>query len=147
MHGKPSVHLGQHPSWFTRFARATAHHAGKPATFAVAVGLIATWAIAGPFFGFSNTWQLMINTGTTIVTVLMVFLIQNTQNRDSQAIHLKLDELIRAKKGARNTLLDLDDLSDEELDLLRRNFARLADRARDQSTKQSPALEKLEKKA
>ncbi|HEY1107452.1 MAG TPA: low affinity iron permease family protein [Opitutaceae bacterium] len=147
MHGKPSVHLGQHPSWFTRFARATAHHAGKPATFAVAVGLIVAWAISGPFLGFSNTWQLMVNTGTTIVTVLMVFLIQNTQNRDSQAIHLKLDELIRAKKGARNTLLDLDDLSDEELDLLRRNFARLADRARDQSPKRSPALEELEKKA
>lgn len=147
MRGKPSVHLGQHPSWFTRFARATAHHAGKPATFAVAAGLIVTWAIAGPFFGFSNTWQLMVNTGTTIVTVLMVFLIQNTQNRDSQAIHLKLDELIRAKKGARNTLLDLDDLSDEELDLLRRNFARLADRAREQNPKRPPALEDLEKKA
>lgn len=147
MHGKPSVHLGQHATWFTRFARATAHHAGKPATFAVAVGLIVGWAIAGPFFGFSNTWQLMINTGTTIVTVLMVFLIQNTQNRDSQAIHLKLDELIRAKKGARNTLLDLDDLSDEELDLLRRNFARLADRARDQTPKRRPAIEELEKKA
>lgn len=147
MHGKPSVHLGHHPSWFTRFARATARHAGKPATFAVAVGLIVAWAIAGSFFGFSNTWQLMINTGTTIVTVLMVFLIQNTQNRDSQAIHLKLDELIRAKKGARNTLLDLDDLSDEELDRLRRNFARLADRARDQTPERPPALEELEKKA
>lgn len=145
MHGKPSVHLGQHPSWFTRFARATALHAGKPATFAIAAGLIVAWAISGPFLGFSNTWQLMVNTGTTIVTVLMVFLIQNTQNRDSQAIHLKLDELIRAKKGARNTLLDLDDLSDEELDQLRRNFARLAHRARDDTPKRPPALEELEK--
>ncbi len=147
MHGKPSVHLGQHPSWFTRFARATAHHAGKPATFAVAAGLIVAWAIAGPFFDFSNTWQLMINTGTTIVTVLMVFLIQNTQNRDSQAIHLKLDELIRAKQGARNALLDLDDLSDEELDRLRRNFARLAHRARHQAPKTPPPIEQLEEKA
>lgn len=147
MHGKPSVHLGQHPSWFTRFARATAHHAGKPATFAVAAGLIVAWAIAGPFFDFSNTWQLMINTGTTIVTVLMVFLIQNTQNRDSQAIHLKLDELIRAKQGARNALLDLDDLSDEELDRLRRNFARLAHRARHQAPKNPPPIEQLEEKA
>lgn len=147
MHGKPSVHLGQHPSWFTRFARATAHHAGKPATFAVAAGLIVAWAIAGPFFDFSNTWQLMINTGTTIVTVLMVFLIQNTQNRDSQAIHLKLDELIRAKQGARNALLDLDDLSDEELDRLRRNFARLAHRARHQASKTPPPIEQLEEKA
>lgn len=96
----------------------------------IAVLVILAWAITGPMFDFSDTWQLIINTGTTIVTFLMVFLIQNTQNRDSQALHVKLDELIRAKKGARNSLLDLDDLSDDELERLRKSFSKLGAKAR-----------------
>jgi low affinity Fe/Cu permease len=123
---------GTSAAWFTRFARWTAGHAGRPSAFLLAVLVIAAWAISGPIYHFSDTWQLVINTGTTIVTFLMVFLIQNTQNRDSQAIHLKLDELIRAKKGARNSLLDLDDLSDEELARIRMSFARIAAKAKDE---------------
>ena len=118
-------------SWFTRFARATSFHAGRPAAFLLALLIVVGWASTGPLFDYSDTWQLVINTSTTIVTFLMVFLIQNTQNRDSQAIHLKLDELIRAKKGARNSLLNLDDLSDEELDQIRLSFTKLASRATD----------------
>src|SRR5580765_5010910 len=95
-----------------------ANAAGSPWAFAVAVSVIAVWAITGPIFHFSDTWQLVINTATTIVTFLMVFLIQNTQNRDTKAVHLKLDELLRGVKGARNSLVDLDELSDEELDRL-----------------------------
>jgi len=91
----------------------------------VACTTIVTWAVTGPLFHFSDTWQLVINTGTTIVTFLMVFLIQNTQNRDALAIHLKLDEVIRALKGARNQLVDIEELSDEELEKLRREFRRL----------------------
>jgi low affinity Fe/Cu permease len=91
--------------WFRRFAHATAEIVGQAHAFIVAVGVIALWAIAGPLFHFSDTWQLVINTGTTIVTFLMVFLIQNTQNRDAHAMHLKLEELIRANKGARNSCL------------------------------------------
>jgi low affinity Fe/Cu permease len=121
--GKPSA-------WFTRFARWTAGHAGRPSAFLIATLVIAGWAVTGPMFHYSDTWQLVINTGTTIVTFLMVFLIQNTQNRDSQALHLKLDELIRAKKGARNALLDLDDLSDEELEKIRSSFSRIAAKAK-----------------
>ena len=118
-------------AWFTRFARTTSCHAGRPSVFLAALLIIIVWAVTGPLFDYSDTWQLMINTGTTIITFLMVFLIQNTQNRDSQAIHLKLDELIRAKKGARNSLLNLDDLSDEELEDIRMSFAKLASRAKD----------------
>ena len=117
-------------AWFTRFARATSFHAGRPSAFIFAAVIIIVWALTGPIFHYSDTWQLVINTGTTIVTFLMVFLIQNTQNRDSQAIHLKLDELIRAKKGARNSLLDLDDLSDEELAQIRMSFAKIAAKAK-----------------
>src|SRR6187551_1736585 len=102
-------------SLFTRMAMAVAKAAGKPATFMVAVLIVIVWAASGPIFGFGDTWQLVINTGTTIVTFLMVFLIQNTQNRDSEAIHIKLDELIRAIEGAHNALLDLDDLDENEL--------------------------------
>ncbi len=115
---------------FTRLSRWIAQQTGRSTTFILALFIIALWAITGPLFHYSDTWQLVINTGTTIVTFLMVFLIQNTQNRESLAIHLKLDELIRAKKGARNALLDLDDLSDEELLELRLRFTELGARAK-----------------
>jgi low affinity Fe/Cu permease len=117
-------------SWFTRFARATSRAAGRPATFAVAALIIVIWAATGPLFHYSDTWQLVINTGTTVITFLMVFLIQNTQNRDSEAVHLKLDELIRALKGAHNAMLDLENLDDKELDKIRETYGRLADSAR-----------------
>src|SRR5215510_12493079 len=109
-------------SWFTRFAKATAHAAGRPASFTWAVGIIVLWAASGPLFGFSDTWQLVINTGTTIITFLMVFLIQNTQNRDSEAIQLKLDELIRATRGAHTALLDMEELEDAELERIRQQY-------------------------
>ena len=115
---------------FSRFANYASHIAGTPWTFGIAVICIATWAVAGPFFGFSETWQLTVNTGTTIVTFLMVFLIQNTQNRDSVAVQLKLDELIRAHRDAHNALLDLEKLSEADLERLRKTFAKLAKAAR-----------------
>jgi low affinity Fe/Cu permease len=117
-------------SRFTRFAKWTARETGRPSTFVAAVAIILAWALTGPLFGFSDTWQLVINTGTTIVTFLMVFLIQNTQNRDSEAIQVKLDELIRAVEGAHNALLDLEELEEEDLDRIRANYERLAERAR-----------------
>jgi len=117
-------------SWFTRFAKRAARLSGQPLTFAVAVGVVAAWACTGPLFGFSDTWQLVINTSTTIITFLMVFVIQNTQNRDSEAIHLKLDELIRATKGAHNALLDLEELEESDLDRIRDSYEALAKRAR-----------------
>jgi low affinity Fe/Cu permease len=101
-----------------------------PATFVVAVAIILVWALTGPLFGFSDTWQLVINTSTTIVTFLMVFLIQNTRNRDSEAIQVKLDELIRAVEGAHNALLDLEELEEKDLDRIRTNDVKLAKRAR-----------------
>jgi low affinity Fe/Cu permease len=117
-------------SWFTRFAKVTARAAGAPATFCVAVAIILHWAVSGPFFGFSDTWQLVINTGTTIITFLMVFLIQNTQNRDSEAIQVKLDELIRSIDGAHLALLDLEDLEDEDLQRICSDYRELAKEAR-----------------
>lgn len=117
-------------SWFTRFAKATSRATGRPIAFAAAVIIILIWAVTGPMFHFSDTWQLVINTSTTIITFLMVFLIQNTQYRDSEAVHLKLDELIRALEGAHNALLDLEDLDDKELDKIRETYAELADSAR-----------------
>ena len=117
-------------SWFTHFAKWTARMTGRPATFAVAVSVIIVWAVTGPLFKFSDTWQLVINTGTTIVTFLMVFLIQNTQNRDSEAMQVKLDELIRAMTGAHNALLDLEELEERDLDRIRANYERLAQQAR-----------------
>ena len=113
---------------FRNFAQRTAAVVGNPLSFFVALGLIVGWIITGPVFRFSDTWQLVINTGTTIVTFLMVFLIQNTQNRDSHALHLKLDELIRANEQARNKLLALEDLSDDEMRRLQAEFERLRDR-------------------
>jgi low affinity Fe/Cu permease len=126
MHGRPY----SHGSWFTRFAKSTARTAGHPATFCVAVVIILLWAATGPLFGFSDTWQLVINTGTTIITFLMVFLIQNTQNRDSQAIQVKLDELIRSIKGAHLALLDLEELDDKDLDRICSDYRELAREAR-----------------
>ena len=111
--------------FFRRFARRTASGMGSPWAFVSAVTVIVVWAATGPIFHYSDTWQLVINTSTTIVTFLMVFLIQNTQNRDAIQLHLKLDELIRALKGARNKLVDLEELSDEELEALRQEFHRL----------------------
>jgi low affinity Fe/Cu permease len=117
-------------TWFTRLTKWTAYAAGRPVTFIVAVSVIALWAILGPYYGFSDTWQLVINTGTTIVTFLMVFLIQSTQNRDTEAIQVKLDELIRAVGHARNELLDLEELEETDLDELKRTFIDLAKKAR-----------------
>jgi low affinity Fe/Cu permease len=117
-------------SWFTRFAKRTAHAAGHPATFCIAVLIIVLWAATGPLFGFSDTWQLVINTGTTIVTFLMVFLIQNTQNRDSQAIQVKLDELIRSLDRAHLALLDLEELDDKDLERICHDYRELAKQAR-----------------
>jgi low affinity Fe/Cu permease len=117
-------------SGFTRFAKWTAYATGRPIAFIFAAALIVIWAITGPFFDFSDTWQLVINTSTTIMTFLMVFLIQNTQYRDSEAIHIKLDELIRSTKEAQNSLLDLEELEDEELDRLRASYEKIAERAR-----------------
>jgi low affinity Fe/Cu permease len=116
---------------FTRFAKWTSHAAGHPVAFAMAVLSIVGWAITGPFFHFSDTWQLVINTSTTIVTFLMVFLIQNTQNRDSEAIQLKLDELIRATQGAHNALLDLEELEDHDLSRIRAHYEELARHVRE----------------
>ena len=119
-----------HVTWNSRFAKATAHFCGRPRVFVIAVGVIVFWIASGPIFGFSDTWQLVINTGTTIITFLMVFLIQNTQNRDTEAIQVKLDELIRATQGAHNALLDLEELEEETLDSFRARYQALAKAAR-----------------
>ena len=113
-------------SFFSHAAQWAARQAGRAHTFVIAVAVILLWAVTGPLFGWSDTWQLIINTGTTIVTFLMVFLIQNTQNRDTEAMHLKLDELIRVNRQARNQLLNLEDMTDEELDRIKAAFTRLA---------------------
>lgn len=118
------------PSVFTRFAKGTSRLTGRPLAFATAVLLVLAWAVSGPLFGFSDTWQLTINTGTTIVTFLMVFLIQATQNRDAEAIQIKLDEIIRSQKGAHNALLDLEELEEEDLLELRANYLAIAEQAR-----------------
>jgi low affinity Fe/Cu permease len=117
-------------SWFTRFTKWTARASGRSTTFIAAVLIIVAWGITGPIFGFSDTWQLIINTGTTIITFLMVFLIQSTQNRDSEAMQVKLDELIHVMKGAQNALLDLEELEEKELDRIREGYQRIAERAR-----------------
>jgi low affinity Fe/Cu permease len=115
---------------FTRFANWTASAAGHPQSFLLACLVVVAWGMTGPVFGFSDTWQLVINTGTTIVTFLMVFLIQNTQNRDSAAVQLKLAELIRTVNGAHNALLDLEELTEAELDTLRARYEALGRAAR-----------------
>lgn len=117
-------------SRFNRFAKFVARMTGHPVAFVLAVAVIVFWAVTGPIFHFSDTWQLVINTGTTIVTFLMVFLIQNTQNRDSAAVQIKLDELIRAVEGAHNALLDLEELDEKQIDRVRADYERLANQAR-----------------
>ena len=116
--------------WYSRFAKSASHFCGRPRVFALAVGIILAWMVTGPLFDYSDTWQLVINTSTTIITFLMVFLIQNTQNRDTEAIQVKLDELIRATRGAHNALLDLEELEEEALDAFRRRYQSLASAAR-----------------
>ena len=117
-------------SWFSRLAQSAAQLAGRPKAFGTAVTLIVVWALTGPLFGFSDTWQLVVNTGTTIVTFLMVFLIQNTQNRDTEAMQIKLDELIRATANANNALLNLEELDQSKLDAYRQKYLALAAEAR-----------------
>lgn len=117
-------------SRFRLFAKWASHKSGQPSAFVLAILVIVVWAFTGPIFGYSDTWQLVINTSTTIITFVMVFLIQNTQNRDTAAIQVKLDELIRAVNGAHNALLDLEELEDAELDRIRANYLRLAAQAR-----------------
>src|SRR5688572_29389322 len=125
-----ATHAVKSRSWFTRFAKSTSRAAGHPIVFCAAAAVILLWAVSGPLFGFSDTWQLVINTGTTIVTFLMVFLIQNTQNRDSEAIQVKLDELIRSIDGAHLALLDLEELDDKDLDRICSDYRELAQQAR-----------------
>ena len=122
-------------AWFTRAAKWASRAAGRPLTFMIAVGIILVWLITGPIFDFSDTWQLVINTGTTIITFLMVFLIQNTQNRDQEALQIKLDELIRSMENAHTVLLDLEELDDEELDKIRKEYLKLAKKARQELKK------------
>ena len=112
--------------FFSHAAQWTSRQCGRALTFGLAVAIVLVWAVTGPIFNYSDTWQLVINTGTTIVTFLMVFLIQNTQNRDAAAVQLKLDELIRTNSSARNRLLTLEDLSERELDQIKASFARVA---------------------
>ncbi len=118
-------------AWYAQFAKSASRFCGRPRIFALALAVIAIWLVTGPIFGFSDTWQLVINTGTTIITFVMVFLIQNTQNRDTEAIQVKLDELIRATSGAHNALLDLEELEEDALDDFRRKYQRLAASARE----------------
>ena len=117
-------------SVFTRFSKWASRATGRPATFIGAVLIVLLWAFTGPIFDFSDTWQLVINTGTTIITFLMVFLIQNTQNRDTEAIHIKLDELIRAVDAAQNSMMNLEELDEKELDEIRKEYEEMAEKAK-----------------
>ncbi len=124
---------------FDRFARLAARLAGRPLAFNIAIAVILFWMLSGPLFGFSDTWQLIINTATTIVTFLMVFLIQHTQNRDTDAIQIKLDELIRAIDTAENILLDLEEMEEEELEILHQRYLELARHAREELRRREAA--------
>jgi low affinity Fe/Cu permease len=117
-------------NWFSQFSTVLSTMAGRPGTFMIAAALVVVWAASGPLFHFSDTWQLVINTSTTIITFLMVFLIQNTQNRDTAAMQIKLDELIRALSGAHNALLDLEELGEKDLTRFRKRYEQLAEDAR-----------------
>jgi len=121
---------GKSPSFFNRFAKYTSRVTGRPVAFVLAIAVVIAWGVTGPIFGFSDSWQLVINTGTTIVTFLMVFLLQNTQYRDSEAIQIKLDELIRSIEGAHNALLELEELDQEDLDRIKAGYRKLAEKAR-----------------
>jgi low affinity Fe/Cu permease len=123
-------------SVFSRFAKWTARASGRPITFILAVLVIIVWAVSGPLFGFSDTWQLVINTGTTIITFLMVFLIQSTQNRDAEAVQVKLDEIIRAIGNAKNEVLDLEELEEKDLDEIRQTYTEMAQKAREGRSKE-----------
>jgi low affinity Fe/Cu permease len=131
--------------WFERFSNAVSERTGHPIAASLAVGLVIIWGILGPVFGFSDTWQLVINTATTIITFLMVFVIQNTQNRDTAAMHIKIDELIRVTQKARNVLLDLEELDDKTLDLLRKDYEQLARKAKSHTSTPIRAEEVPEK--
>jgi low affinity Fe/Cu permease len=122
---------------FTKFAHWTAHASGQPITFILAILIVVGWVLTGPIFNYSDTWQLVINTGTTVVTFLMVFLIQNTQNRDTGAIQVKLDELVRALKGARNELIDLENIDEEDLERIRKEYEKIAEKARQLQSRKS----------
>lgn len=115
---------------YSRFSKAAARYTGSSKVFALALLIVLLWIATGPIFDYSDTWQLVINTGTTIITFLMVFLIQNTQNRDTKAMQLKLDELIRTTKGAHNALLDMEELEEKDLELFRKKYIALATKAR-----------------
>ena len=119
---------------FQKFARSVVQTSGHPMAFVLAIGAIVIWAVTGPFFRFGNTWLLVIDTFANIITFLMIFLIRNAQNRESEAVQLKLDELIRATKAAQNTLLDIEELSEEDLDRIKARFERLARKAREESS-------------
>jgi low affinity Fe/Cu permease len=125
-------------SMFSRFAKSTARATGRPIAFLLASLVVVVWALTGPLFGFSDTWQLVINTGTTIVTFLMVFLIQSTQNRDAEAVQVKLDEIIRAIGNAKNELLDLEELEEKDLDEIRETYTDMAKKARDERGGKTP---------
>jgi low affinity Fe/Cu permease len=127
----PALDMSKLSHGFNVFSKWAARATGHPLAFAAALAVVLVWAVSGPLFGFSDTWQLVINTGTTIVTFLMVFLIQNTQNRDTAAMHIKLDELIRAIEGAHNSLLDLEEMEESDLERLRKDYERLAASARE----------------
>jgi low affinity Fe/Cu permease len=138
---------GRRPSTLETFATAATRWTGGTLAFAIACGIILVWIVTGPIFGFSDTWQLVINTGTTIVTFLMVFLIQRSQNKESLALQLKLNELVAAMQGASNRLIDVEDLSEEELRLLHTHFERLARMAKnDQDVAQSHSVEEAEER-
>ena len=143
--------MSERKLWFVHFAQWVSHATGRPIAFLLALSSIVIWAMLGPLFGFSDTWQLVINTATTIITFLMVFVIQNTQNRDTAAMHIKIDELIRVTQKARNTLLDLEELDDKTLDLLRKDYEKLARKAKTQTrtplrAEEVPGKPKLGKK-
>lgn len=127
---------------FRRFAQRTSAVSGDFRTFVLAIFIIVAWIVTGPVFGFSDTWQLVINTGTTIVTFLMVFVLQNTQNRDNQAVQLKLDELLRSVRNARNSFVDIEELPDEELEALAEEFRKLHERAQHERTTRSKRSKK-----
>ena len=132
-----SVAPARHRGWYRWFTRLVARLSGRPQTFTTALLLVLIWLCTGPLFGFSDTWQLVINTATTIITFLMVFVIQNTQNRDTEALQIKLDELIRATQGASDTLMDLEEMAEQQLDHLHEHYEALAQLARDQLRDQS----------